>query len=176
MRKNQKEIDKWLVLPKELLRRHGKLLGPVAIAVYAILSAYADEDNRCSLTYRIIHVKLGISNAETIRALHSLEDLGLIKQEVYKRRTYYRLLWVPPWGISGEKAGDKTPNGPGPYRIVNRLNIIIDLVDTLKRKLITTKIMDDENIEDQTFDQEENQIEYPTDETHLAYELAEKLN
>jgi len=158
MRKTKKEDSesRWFSMPKALIREYGSALGIHCIAVYCLLAAYADMEFISKLNYHKVSQKLGCTNAEAVRALHKLEDLHLIKSEPDNSKTMsYRLLWIPTWG----KLGEKMAETPSPYRIELSFNNKYDNdIEGFIRRII--------------FKQRMNQSE----ETQLAYELAEALN
>ena len=158
MRKRKKESSecRWCSLPKALFRNFSSTLGVNGLAIYSLLAAYADNQFRSKLNYHKISQKIGCTNAEAVRTLHMLEELHLLKSEPVNSETKsYRLLWIPPWGKTGEKMLEKS----NPYRIEYSINNKYDDdIDGLISQII--------------FKQKMNQFE----ETQFAYELAEALN
>jgi hypothetical protein len=155
-RKKQENENRWFSMPRALFQDFSSALDIHSLAVYGLLAAYADKSFSSKLNYHKVSQKLGCTNAEAVRALHKLEDLHLIKSELDNSKTMnYRLLWVHPWGKLGEKMAEM----PSPFRIELSFNNKYDNdIEGFIRRII--------------FKQRMNQSE----ETQLAYELAEALN
>ncbi|MCK9421233.1 MAG: hypothetical protein M0Q38_01405 [Bacteroidales bacterium] len=151
-------------MPTTLLRKSSLVLGVNGLAIYSLLAAYANKNFRSRLEYHKISRKLGCTKLEAIMALHKLENLHLIKAEPQNSRTKsYQLLWIPPWGkIWGKdcgKSGERIFKLPCPYRFDYSIKYkIANDIDGTVNKL--------------SFNNNMNQSE----ETQLAYELAEALN
>ena len=166
MKSNKKKSSeaKWFSLPQALFRLFSSNLGVTALAVYSLLAAYADENFRSRLEYHKISRKLGCTKLEAIMALHTLENLHLIKAEPQNSRTKsYQLLWNPPWGkVCGKPCGKPEPKQ--------------------EKKTRTYRfVYSQENIFDIDIEGPVNKLRFlnnmsQTDETQFAYELAEALN
>lgn len=65
---------------------YGRLLGPIAIAVYNYLARCADQNGCCFPSYEDIALKVGISRRAAIRAITKLGRYGLIEIQHCKNR------------------------------------------------------------------------------------------
>ena len=136
MNKKISEVDRWVLVPKALVKDFSRILGVNGIAIYTLLCSYADREYVCKLSYRKISKKFGCTNAEAVRVLHQLEDLHIIKSEPDNSKTMqYRLLWLPIWG----KLEERVPEMSEPYRFV-LISINNKYDDDGIKKLIINKL------------------------------------
>ena len=89
-------------IPNDVLRRHGRALGPYCIAVYAVLALHADRDGIAWPSQTTIAKMVGISRPTVATSLDLLVGFGLVRivrKGARGRSTRYQLVDV----IYGER-------------------------------------------------------------------------
>jgi helix-turn-helix protein len=79
-----KRENNFFILDDELIEEYGKDIGPLGVAIYAVLVKFANRsDNSCYPSYKTIADRLGISKSTAVKGVQLLIDKGLIS---YQRR------------------------------------------------------------------------------------------
>jgi Helix-turn-helix domain len=137
----------WFWIDNEVIDSHGKQLGPYGVAIYAMLSRFADQEGECWPSLAILSSRIGISKQKAINCIKQLENLGLVIREQRtddgrgQISTMYTLVSVVDTPLSTTETGPCLPGEHPPVHVVdtNYTNREQDPINKTNKEVVATE-------------------------------------